>query len=48
MPILARGAAIAISIAVLIALGWAAYAWRAEVMLAWPPSQRLFAALGLQ
>jgi predicted Zn finger-like uncharacterized protein len=26
---------------------WAAYAYRAEVMAAWPPSQRLYAALGL-
>jgi len=26
---------------------WAAYAYRAQVMDAWPPSQRLYAALGL-
>jgi predicted Zn finger-like uncharacterized protein len=26
---------------------WAAYAYRAEVMSAWPPSQRLYVALGL-
>jgi len=41
-------AAVAISLVLLAALGWAAYAWRAELMLAWPPSQRLFAALGLR
>jgi predicted Zn finger-like uncharacterized protein len=44
---LASLAALAISVVVLISLGWAVYAWRAEVMHAWPPSQRLFAALGL-
>jgi hypothetical protein len=26
---------------------WAGYAYRAEIMNAWPPSQRLYAALGL-
>lgn len=26
---------------------WAAYAYRAEIMAAWPPSQRLYVALGL-
>ena len=26
---------------------WAAYAYRSEIMDAWPPSQRLYAALGL-
>jgi predicted Zn finger-like uncharacterized protein len=36
-----------ISLAVLVALGVAAVQWRAEVMAAWPPSERLFAALGL-
>lgn len=46
-PMLASIAVLAISMVVLISLGWAAYAWRAEVMQAWPPSQRLFAALGL-
>lgn len=48
IPALASIAAVATSVLVLIAFGWAAYAWRAEVMQAWPPSQRLFAALGLQ
>jgi predicted Zn finger-like uncharacterized protein len=48
IPALASIAAVATSVLVLIALGWAIYAWRAEVMQAWPPSQRLFAALGLQ
>jgi predicted Zn finger-like uncharacterized protein len=46
-PILASAAVIALSVVALVALGWAAYLWRAEVMLIWPPSQRLFAALGL-
>ena len=35
------------SLVVLVALGVAAVQWRAEVMAAWPPSERLFAALGL-
>ncbi len=35
------------SLAVLIALVFAAYAWRDRVMAAWPPSERLYAALGL-
>jgi hypothetical protein len=26
--------------------GWAMVAWRAEVMQAWPPSARLYMALG--
>ncbi len=46
-PVLASLAVLAISLVVLISLGWAAYAWRTEVMHAWPPSQRVFAALGL-
>ncbi len=46
-PILASAAVIALSVVALAALAWAAYLWRAEVMLIWPPSQRLFAALGL-
>ena len=46
-PILASLAVVAISLVVLVSLGWAAYAWRAEVMHAWPPSERLFVALGL-
>jgi predicted Zn finger-like uncharacterized protein len=36
------------SVAVLLLLAWAAYTWRSEVMDAWPPSQRLYAALGLK
>jgi predicted Zn finger-like uncharacterized protein len=36
-----------VSLAVLLALGVAAVQWRAELMAAWPPSERLFAALGL-
>lgn len=26
---------------------WAGYAYRADIMAAWPPSQRLYVALGL-
>jgi predicted Zn finger-like uncharacterized protein len=47
-PVLATVAAIAVSVVVLAALGWAAFAWRAEVMHVFPASQRLFAALGLR
>ena len=36
-----------LSLAVLLLLGWAAVAWRAEVMRAWPPSERAYGALGL-
>jgi len=35
------------SLVLLVLLIGAAYAWRAEVMAAWPPSVRLYAALGL-
>jgi predicted Zn finger-like uncharacterized protein len=48
MPGLPSMIAVAISLLVLVALGWAAYAWRAELMQAWPASQLLFAALGLR
>jgi predicted Zn finger-like uncharacterized protein len=41
-------AAWAASIALLFLLCWAAYAWRSDVMDVWPPSQRLYAALGLK
>ncbi len=37
----------AVSIAVVIGLGWAAVTWRSSVMHAWPPSERLYTALGL-
>jgi predicted Zn finger-like uncharacterized protein len=36
------------SVLVLVMLGGAAVAWRGDVMAAWPPSQRLYAALGLR
>lgn len=36
-----------LSLAVLLVLGWAAVAWRADVMRAWPPSERAYGALGL-
>ena len=37
----------AVSIAVLVGLAWAAVTWRSNVMHAWPPSERLYTALGL-
>lgn len=36
-----------VTVAVLIGGGLAAYAFRAEIVAAWPPAARLFAALGL-
>jgi predicted Zn finger-like uncharacterized protein len=36
-----------LSIAVLAALGWAAIDRRADIMAAWPPSTRAYAAIGL-
>jgi predicted Zn finger-like uncharacterized protein len=35
------------SVVVIAAALFAAYAWRAEVMAAWPPSVRVYAVLGL-
>ena len=35
------------SLVLLIALIVAAYAWRDRIMAAWPPSERLYAALGI-
>jgi hypothetical protein len=35
------------SLVLLGALAWAGIAWRTSVMHAWPPSERLYAALGL-
>ena len=35
------------SLVLLIALIAAAYAWRGSIMAAWPPSERLYAVLGL-
>lgn len=45
-----RGALIgwALSLLLLIALAIAAVAWRTDVMAAWPPSQRVYGALGLR
>ncbi len=37
-----------ISLLIIAALIWAAFAFRAEVMGAWPPSARLYAAIGLR
>lgn len=45
-----RGAALAGwigSLILLLTAVWLAYAWRAEIIAAWPPAARLFAALGL-
>jgi hypothetical protein len=36
------------SLAALAFLGWAAYAWRAEIVAAWPPSARMYATFGVQ
>lgn len=36
-----------VSVAIVIGLCWAALTWRSEIMYAWPPSERLFSALGL-
>lgn len=35
------------SMLLLVLAGWAAYTWRVPIMQAWPPSERVFAALGL-
>ena len=35
------------SLIVVAALAWGAVNWRADVMHAWPPSTRAYAALGL-
>ncbi len=37
----------AVSLVLLAALGWGGVRWRGDVMRAWPPSERLYAALGL-
>ena len=39
-------AAWALSFLVIAAAAWAAVAWRAPIMRAWPPSTRLYVALG--
>lgn len=36
-----------LSVAIVIGLCWAAVVWRGDVMHAWPPSERLYSALGL-
>jgi predicted Zn finger-like uncharacterized protein len=38
----------AASLLLLVVLGWSAYAWRAQIVHAWPPSARIYLALGLQ
>ena len=37
----------AISLVLLAGLGWGSVRWRDSVMRVWPPSERLYAALGL-
>ncbi len=36
-----------VSVLVLVLLVWSAIAWRADVTQAWPPSARLYSAIGL-
>lgn len=36
-----------LTVAALLVAAYAAYAWRDEIMAAWPPAARLFTALGL-
>lgn len=36
------------SVVLLVLLAWGAYAWRAQIVTAWPPSARLYAAFGMQ
>ena len=45
-PVLAA-IAWAVSVVLLAGAGWAAVAWRAEIMASWAPSRRLFMLLGL-
>jgi hypothetical protein len=37
----------AVSIAIVVGLVWATVAWRTDIMHAWPPSERLYSAIGL-
>ncbi len=50
-PLPRTGAALrvawAASLVVVLALGWGIIAWRADLMRVWPPSARLYDALGL-
>ena len=46
-PAVLAAVAWAASVALLAGAGWAAVAWRAEIMAVWAPSRRLFALLGL-
>lgn len=41
-------AAWAASSIILMSAAWGAYAWRAQIVEAWPPSARAYAALGLE
>jgi predicted Zn finger-like uncharacterized protein len=42
------GLAWAASVLVLVLAVWAAFAWRADIAAAWPPSGRVYALFGLQ
>jgi predicted Zn finger-like uncharacterized protein len=37
-----------LSLLVLAGLGFAAYAWREDIIAAWPPSERVYLAVGLR
>ena len=37
----------ALSLALLGMIGWSAIHWRTQIQATWPPSERLYAALGL-
>ncbi len=37
----------AASVLVIVLIGWAAFTWRGDIIQAWPPSERLYAVLGL-
>ncbi len=44
---IAIAAAWLFSLLLLGVAGWGAYAWRADVVRAWPPGERAYQALGL-
>ena len=46
-PAVMAAVAWAVSVALLVFAGWAAVAWRADIIAAWAPSRRLFALIGL-
>jgi hypothetical protein len=36
-----------LTVVILVGAGWSAYRWRDDIMASWPPSTRVYAALGL-